>query len=148
MRYSLSDYILAIANLPAKLGLENNTISVGGTESYLNSVSAENTTNMWSTEGDATGSWVHNKSLDRTGTVTIDINQMSPQIANLVQILNAFYDSESDNVTGMKLVLQDRNMKNVFEANDCYIQKIPSQAFGQTAATQSWVITCGQLTFK
>lgn len=149
MRYSLSDYILSIANLPASLGLENNTISVGGSESYLNSVSAENTSQMWSTQGDATGSWVHSKNLDRTGTITIQLNQMSPQIASLIQILNAFYDISNDTINnGMTITLQDRNMKHVFDAKDCFIQKIPTQSYGQTADNQSWTITCGKLTFN
>lgn len=149
MRYSLSDYILSITNLPTSLGLENNSISVGGEGSYLNSIAAENTGNMFSTSGDATGSWVHNKSLDRTGTITIDINQMSPQIANLVQILTVFYNVDDDrNTDGMTISLLDRNMKHVFDAKDCFVQKIPRQSFGQTADNQSWVITSGQLTFN
>lgn len=148
MVYSLSKYKLAI-QLPetfaAKVGLAgDNTITIGGEGSYLDSLSYEYNKEMYSTKADATGSYVHDKSLDKSGTITITINQMSPQIALFKKIVNLYYQS-GDDYEGLQLSLKDLSAQEVMAAESCFFTKIPNQDFGQESGNQAWVITSGRI---
>jgi len=148
MVYSLSNYKLAI-QLPeefaAKVGLENNnTISIGGEGSYLDTLSYSYNSDMYSTKADATGSYVHDKNLDKSGTITINIHQMSPQIALFIKIVNLYYQSGND-YEGLQLSLKDLMGQEVMAAESCFFTKIPDQSFGQESDNQSWNITSGRI---
>lgn len=147
MRYSLSDYKLSIT-LPAAfstaIGLEK--FSIGGEGSYLGSIAVSQTNDTFTTEADSTGSWYHNKNLARNGTVTIEINQLADSIVRLKRVFNLYFNV--DDYDGMTMVLTDRQNNVVSTMEDCFIQKPADQTFGETAATQSWVLTCGRITFN
>lgn len=144
-RYSLSDYILSIEPNDQTIKSLFGTISIGGEGSYTDSIRLSRTNNMWSTDGYATGAWVHNKNMSRVGTATLSINQMSPSVAKFIKLANAFYGADYD---GFTLSLSDRSGTKVAECVDCYITTIPEQAFETSAGMQNWEFTCGQINFN
>ena len=146
MRYSLSRYILTIA-IPAKLGFGSKTLSVGGEASYLDSITISFNNALWSTTGDATGSWVHTKNLDRTGTVTVSLSQLANNVSQFKTLCSTYFNAESD-YDGLTLTLKDIDGNEIASCEDCYITKIPDQGFQSTAQQQSWTFTCGKITFN
>ncbi len=148
MRYSLSDYILAIKlpdSFAQKIGLSNNSIiTIGGEGSYLNSIEFSYNTDLFSTKADATGSWVHDKNLDRSGRITISIHQLSEKISLFKKVINLYYQSSVKD-EGLQLSLQDSYSNEIASGEDCYFVKMPNQVFGQESDNQSWDITSGRI---
>lgn len=146
-KYSLSNYILSI-NLPSELESDfgSSSIQIGGEGSFLDSITVSLSTDLWTTEGDATGSWVHTKNLDRHGTVQISLNQMSDAVYRFKQICNIYYNSSTEQ-DGLTMTLRDMNNRTVCTCEDCVISKIPDQSFGQTPTTQSWQFNSGKITY-
>lgn len=168
-RYSLADYTLTVqlpsetddkAGIFASSGLtdENRSFTIGGpgsldnssftnSGSYVGNIVVSRSNDLFSTEGDATGSWVHNKNLDRTGTVRVDITQISDQVITLALITKA-YESVQDDTPGLTITVNNAfTGENIAVCNDCYISKIPDFTFGATADRLSWSFTCGQVIF-
>lgn len=152
MRYSLSDYRLSITvpnSLSGLLGLSE--FSIGGEGSYLDNIDTGYDNDLFTTEGDATGSWVHNKNLSKVGKVTVTINQMSEKVARFKRLCNLFYSATSDSneeYDGLTMVLTDMKNQVIATMVDCFIVKIPNQRYGQKAETQAWVITCGKISYN
>lgn len=162
-RYSLTDYILSVKipeelrqvfinNNDQTIDASSNVISIGGDGSFLGSITISTSSNaQWTTEGDVTGSWVHNKSKNRTGTIQVEINQISDKVKLLERIYSTYY--EADTVTeGMTLTVNKAtgggNQEPVCTGTDCYVANRPDIAYGETAATQQWEFTCGRITFS
>ena len=165
-RYALADYQITVT-VPSS---ENNaavnailqragivsgtTITIGGPGegegkwgSYLGSISVKRNKDLWSTDGDATGSWVHNKNLDRTGSIDVEITQVSKQITQLVYLCSAF-ESVSDAVEGLHLEIKNTaSGLNIVDAIDCYIAKIPDHPFQDAAQKLTFSFTCGRITY-
>lgn len=145
-RYSLAKYLLTVSiprALADKFGA--GTITVGGEGSHTSSISIAYKESLWTTEGDSTGSWVHNKNLDRTGTATVVLNQLASNVVKFKTLCNIFYDSSED-YDGLTLTLTDSEGQKIATCEDCYITTIPAQEFGNTATTQNWEFTCGRIT--
>lgn len=162
-RYSLADYKMVIT-FPSNF---NNTrlgtttgvstlggqISIGGPGdnqdgSFVGNISVRRNKELWTTEGDATGSWVHNKNLDRTGEVDVDITQISDQIITLCYLCDA-YDSVADEINeGLKIeIINAMSNDTIASATDCYMKKIPDHKFGNTADKLTFSFTCGRVIF-
>lgn len=152
-RYSLANYTLGIklpSDFASRIGLtDNENLIVGGEGSYLDSFSVEMDTEMYKTKGDATGSWVHDRNLSKVGKVTISLHQLSNKISKFIKISNLYY-SANESYEGFELTLysNDNQTNTILNCKDCYFQKIPNQEFGQESGNQSWVITCGAITFS
>ena len=144
-RYCLANYILT-ADIPEDIGFGTQSVSIGGEGSYTDSISIKLNQNMFSTEGDSTGSWVHVKNLDSTGTVDISIKQVSDKVATFKAIVN-IYSKLTNEASGMTLTLRDTLNNTVCTCYDCLLEKIPDQTFGSTPTSQSWTFTCGKITF-
>lgn len=146
MRYSLAQYILTItlpANLASEFGAQ--AISVGGENSYLESMSVSYRSTLWETSADNTGSWVHNQNLDRSGTVTLSLNQVSIAVAKFKKLCNLYFNA-SNIYEGLTLELSDTDGNTIATCNDCLVTKIPDQALSNAAQNQSWTLTCGKIT--
>ena len=150
-RYSLANYTLAItlpSELATILGLTGSeSLVVGGEGSYLDTFAVELDNDMFSTKGDATGSWVHDKNLSRVGKAEISLNQLSDRVAKFKKIVNIYYQSGTD-YDGVNLSLVDNQGNEIAICVDCYFIKIPRQEFGQESGNQTWSLTCGQITFS
>lgn len=160
-RYSLADYILSVkvpdelrtifgSNSVDETNSLDNVISIGGNGSYVGRIQISLKENMWTTSGDKTGSWVHNKSLNKTGTLEVNLNQVSDKIKILIRLYETYYSS--DTITeGLTITVNKAvgggNQECVCTCTDCYIQEIPSQSFGDTAQDQTWTFTCGKIDF-
>lgn len=160
-RYSLTDYILSV-KVPDELRsvfltdgdtieAKANSISIGGDNSYVGQISVQMRTAQWNTEGDPTGSYVHNKSKDRTGTIEVQINQVSDKVALLVRLYETYYSADSI-TEGLTLTISkatgNGNQEAICTGTDCYIQQIPNIQYGNTAGNQDWQFTCGRIAFK
>lgn len=162
--YSLADYQLTIGlndNIASLLGLTDQygniltNFSIGGPGengegSFVGQIVINRAKELFTTVGDATGSWVHDKSLDRTGTITIDITQISDDIVILVQLCQIF-ESVQSSMPGLELTINSvsSNVSNtMITGRDCYIQKLPDITLGETSGKLSWVFTCGQIIYE
>lgn len=146
-KYSLANYILSI-NLPSELENDfgSSSIQIGGEGSFLESITITLNSNLWETNGDATGSWVHTKNLNRTGNVTINLNQMSDAVYRFKQLCNIYYNLSTEQ-DGLTMTLRDMNSKTICTCEDCVIQKIPDQVFQDSPQSQSWQFNCGKITY-
>lgn len=147
-RYALADYLLTISiptEIASDFGAE--TITIGGEGSYLDSLTISSSTELFQTKGDATGGWVHVKNLDRSGTITLTIQQVSDDVAKLKRLFNVFYSlsTESD---GLTLTIKSSVSNNVVAiCNDVVIAKVPDQSFSSDVATQQWTLNAGQIVY-
>ena len=144
-RYCLANYILT-ADIPDDIGFGTQSVSIGAEGSYMDSVTVHMNEPLFTTEGDYTGSWVHIKNLNQTGTVQLSIKQVSDSIAIFKALLNAYRNVDSE-ARGMTLTLRDTLNNTVCVCEDCVIENAPDQAFGTTPQTQTWVFLCGKITF-
>lgn len=142
MKYSLANYILSIDADDAAIRSMFGAISIGGEGDAIGSISLS-VGEMWSTKGYATGAWVHEKSLDRHGTASVSINQLSPTVAKLIQLAKLYY---GEDYNGFTLTITDISGNKIATCTDCYITGIPQQSFGTSASDQTWSFTCGRIT--
>lgn len=145
--YSLAKYILSIAIPTELVPFFGETLSIGGQGSYLGQITLSLNENLWSTSGDYTGSFVHNKNLNKTGSCTVSIQQISEMISKFKTLCNVFYNNDED-YDGLTLTLSTLDQTKIATCESCFIQKIPDQNFGTTSASQDWVFTCGAINFN
>ena len=162
--YSLADYQLTIGlsnSVASLLGLrdrDNNLLtnfSIGGPGengegSFVGQIVVNRAQDLFTTTGDATGSWVHDKNLNRTGTITVEITQISDDIVTLVQLCQIF-ESIQSSMPGLELTINSAassTAKTMVTGRDAYIQKLPDITLGESAGKLSWVFTCGQVIYE
>lgn len=160
-RYSLADYIVSI-KIPTIGNFAGGEYKIGGPGdngegSYLGEIKVTRNADAFTTEGDVTGSWVHNRNLNKTGTVELTIRQVANEVIKLILAANA-YEFATNNTPAYKgiegitisiSIPQYEDVSTPFvTCEDCMINKIPDQVYGETAATQSWVFTSGRITFN
>lgn len=144
-RYCLANYILT-ADIPEDIGFGTQSVSIGGEGSYLNSITVSLSQNLFETSGDNTGSWVHTKNLNKTGTVVVSIKQVSDKITTFKTLVN-IYSNLNTEAAGMTLTLRDMLNNTICVCEDCLIQKITNQTFTNSPESQSWTFTCGKISF-
>lgn len=145
MRYSLADYILSIKPNDSEIAAMFGTISIGGEGNYLDSITIDTNSALWSVQGFATGGWVHNKNLDRSGSATLSLSQLSDAIAKLKKLCLISYVGDYD---GFTLTLSNTKGELVATCIDAQISKIPAQDYSETAAMQSWSFVCGKVIYE
>ena len=162
-QYSLADYQVTIGwksiaqmlNLRDPEGnlLTNFTIGgpgENGEGSFVGQIIVNRSKELFTTTGDATGSWVHDKSLDRTGTITIEITQIADSVITLVQLCQIF-ESIQSNVPGLEISINSASSgvsNTMVSGKDCLIQKLPDLTLAETAGRLSWVFTAGQIIYE
>lgn len=149
MRYSLANYILTIANDNSDVTALFGDVQIGGEGDAVSSINVNYATDLWSTSGYATGAWVHNKNLDRHGTIDISVSQLTDAVAKFKQFVNLFYSaSDSNDVQGSTLTLSDTEGNAIAICEDCYPTRIPQQTFADAAGEQTWSFTAGRITIN
>lgn len=83
-RYSLA-LVKAVITIPGY-----NPKSFGGQGSMIGSVTVSRKNDRFSAEGDATGGYVINETLDSTGTCVISIKQFAPLVSTLTNLFNRY----------------------------------------------------------
>lgn len=145
MKYSLANYILSIDSNDYEIKNIFGTITIGGEGDSLDSLSLSHNATMYETTGYATGGWVHNKNLDRHGTATITLNQLSDRVGRFIQLVKLAFSGDYE---GFTLSLSDIDGNQIATCVDCYITKIPDQSFNPQAQNQTWTFTCGQINYN
>ena len=163
-RYSLADYQLTIGfptNVASALNLRDaygnliTNFTIGGPGengegSFVGQISVNRSVNAFETDGDATGSWVHNKNNNKTGSISVSITQISDDIIRLIQ-LTQVYESIQENVQGLTLTINSSAIDEttpLVTGNDCFIQKLPNYNFQASAQSMEWSFTCGQILYR
>lgn len=162
-KYSLADYQLTIGipqSVALKLNLKDEegnlltSFTIGGPGengegSFVGQIAVSRANNLWETEGDNTGSWVHNKNLNRTGTIELQIRQISDRVIELAQLCD-IYESIQENVEGLTLTINSSATEETVPMAtgvDSYIQKQADLTLANTAGLLTWTFTCGQVMF-
>jgi SWI/SNF-related matrix-associated actin-dependent regulator 1 of chromatin subfamily A len=121
----------------------------GSARVFVGQITASRNKELFTTTGDATGSWVHDKNLDRTGHIRIDITQISDDVITLVQLCQIF-ESVQSRMPGLELTINSvaSGTTPMVTGRDCYISKLPDLPLGETASRLSWDFTCGQVIYE
>lgn len=147
-RYSLSDYTLTITSNESDLSGSGaiNGLQIGGVQSYIGEISIDLNEEAFTTEGDATGGWVHSFSRNRTGTITVNLRFVNENVKKLIYLLNLYYSS-TEAFKGINITISSRN-GTLATANDCYVQKVPNFRLEDEAQDLDFEFTCGEIVFE
>jgi hypothetical protein len=138
-QYSLLDYNISIT---AKTTGITYSIPVGGIGSYLGSITVAKSTDQISKTVDATGSGVFSYSHDHSGTIDIEISQVSEKVGDIINKIMDYYHSET--IGDWKKGLVDIEItkigqsKPVIDASDCMLVKMPDLAIGAEVAMRTF----------
>ena len=160
--YSLADHQLTIGipeEVAKRLGLKDEygnfltSFQIGGPGengegSFVGRISVSRDEAAWTTEGDKTGSWVHNKSYRKTGKIVLDLNQISDQTIDLYHLCQ-IYESIEGNYAGLTLTINTNSEDSspLAKGIDAYISKQPDYPMEATANNLTWEFTCGQVLY-
>lgn len=147
MKYSLAKYSLTITTNDSRLQeIFGESLTIGGQGSTTDSISVSQSSGPMQINAYATGGYVFSQSYDRSGTASININQVSDAVNKLKKLLKATYTIEYDPFT---IVVSDNEGNQVVSCKDCYLgNSLPTQSFSESAADQTWNFICGQVTFN
>lgn len=99
-------------------------------------VEIEFNADAWTKQVGADGEVTRNKSLDKSGTVTVTLMQTSPTN----DLFMAHYRRDQQNNGGVNAFkLTDTNGTTVFTAPACWIKKLPNVALANQAGPRVWV---------
>lgn len=144
--YSLADYILTITKIISDA--EVSSIQIGGTGSMLDSMSINRNESTWSIKGDYTGGYVHEKNYNKVGTVSLTLNQLSPNVGKFISLCNVYARHDVDIDEGMTMTLTDSQGEIIATCTDCMPQGIPEQRLGTSTENQTWTFNCGIIEFN
>jgi len=121
-QYSLLDFSLSITFKGSRYN-----IPIGGIGSYLGSIKVSKSTDNVTKTVDATGSGVYAYSHDHSGTVDIEISQVSEQVGTIIKKIMNYYHSQTNGdwkkgIVGISLM---KNGSKVIDATDCMLTKMP-----------------------
>ena len=120
-----------------------------GTGSFVGRIQVERAEDAWTTVGDKTGSWVHNRSRNKVGRITLELNQISDQTIDLYHLCQ-FYDDLENTYEGLTITINAANQEQettLVKAIDCYVVKQADYPMSETASNLTWVFTCGQIEY-
>ena len=165
-RYSLADYSVTFS-FPSNIQVGDGFVtlksfSIGGPGnasqpgSFVGEIKVTRAKEMFTTEGDVTGSYVHSRNLDKTGTIEIQLRQVSSQILDLLKACKTYETATGiKGVQGMTITINapmgeydvQRSSLIISKCTDCFPTKVPDQVFSDTAQMQTWTFTCGNVDF-
>lgn len=145
-QYSLLDYSLSITlrTTPTDLtGLEQDTLTsrynvpIGGSGKYLGSIKFTKSTDNIGKTVDATGAGVYSFTNDHSGSVDIEISQVSDTIAQIINNLAEKYHTGAWRDTMVDIVMSKGSTK-VIEATSCMLVKMPDFAVANEVAPRTF----------
>jgi len=121
-QYSLLDFALSITFKKREYD-----IPVGGIGSYLGSIKVAKATDNISKTVDATGSGIFAYNHDHSGTIDIEISQVSTKVGEIINQVMEYYQSETEGKWKEALIsiVIKKNGKKVIDAPDCMLTKMP-----------------------
>lgn len=105
-------------------------------------VTAERNGQAFTISPGADGKIARVRNADRSGKVTVRLHQTSPS-NDLLSALAAI-DEQSGEGVG-ELLIKDMNGTTLIQAQNAWIQKLPSVEFGKDASDREWVFDCDEL---
>ena len=126
-QYSLLDFSLSIT-----FKNDRYNIPIGGIGSYLGSIKVSKATDNISKTVDATGSGVYAYSHDHSGTIDIEVSQVSDVVAKIIKKAMNYYHSQTngDWKKGLVGITIMKNGTKVIDATDCMLTKMPDLELG------------------
>lgn len=162
-RYSLA-LVSAVITFPGA----SKPVRFGGQGSMIGSITLSRKNDRFSSEGDATGGFVINETLDKTGTCVISIKQFAPLVSTLTNLFNkydnaysnyesavivpnegeveatsAFYSDFSEDSTSIELYY---NGKLIGRASYCYLN-MPELTMEEENGSRDFTFECGSVDF-
>lgn len=144
IKYSLANYLVTITPKDENVRSVFDSITIGGSGTTTSSIELPQIS-MWRTDGYSTGGYVHNKTYDRHGSISITINQLSDDVSDLIKLFTLYCDNDYD---GFTISVTDIAGNHIADCIDCFLEGIPRQAFSGTASNQTWSFTCGQINYN
>jgi len=134
-QYSLLDFSLSITFKKITYN-----IPVGGIGSYLGSIKISKATDNITKTVDATGSGIFAYSHDHSGTVDIEISQVSVDVAKIINNVMDYYQSVEDGnwkkgLVGISIM---KNGDKIMDATDCMLLKMPDLELGAEVTTRTF----------
>lgn len=158
-RYSLA-LVKAVITIP-----NHSPKEFGGQGSMIGSVTVSRKNDRFSAEGDATGGFVINETLDSTGTCVISIKQFAPLVSTLTNLFQAYdLEYQNDNIdnsdqeatTNLNL---DNTLNNsasiqlyymgtlVASCEGCYLN-MPELTMEEENGSRDFTFECGSVKFE
>ncbi len=136
----MAGYRYSLALCQVNITYKGSTKAFGGQGKMIGSISVSRKNDRFSAEGDATGGFVINESLDVTGTCTISIKQFAPLVSTLTNMFND-YETEFSNE------LSSYQLENSADSSDLTISDDVNDTLGNSAKIQIYymgniVATC------
>lgn len=153
-KYSLA-LVKAVITIPG-IGVK----TFGGQGSMIGNITLSRKNDRFSAEGDATGGYVINETLDGTGTCTISIKQFAPLVNTLINCFNNYDTNIAQDVidineegefsstagTASSIELYYGGML-VGKAEGCYLN-MPELAFEEENGNRDFTFECGHVSFE
>lgn len=147
MKYSLAYYTLTLKTDDPELNSIFSELSFGGNGSAVGEITASYSNDLWSRSDYATGGYVHEQNLNRSGKITVSVNQLCKHIGKLINLCNAYYGkAETVGLNGLTISLTDGDGKEILSAIDCVPVKIQDQKYSEKSGNQDWEFDCGEIT--
>ena len=134
-QYSLLDFSISIT-----FKKKTYNIPLGGFGSYLGNISISKNTDNISTTVDSTGSGVFSFSADNSGTIEIEITQVSDKISQIIQNMQNYYQStvSGDWKNALVDITIHKNAIPIIEATNCMLVKMPDWTAGPEVSTRTY----------
>lgn len=154
----MAGYRYSLAHVKVQLTINNVTRSFGGQGSMIGSITLSRKNERFSSEGDPTGGYVVNETLDKTGTCVISIKQFAPLVSTLTNIFNGYdvatgFEFGEGNLTGEN-TLTDSTTINVYymgalvaTAKGCYLN-MPELTMEEENGSRDFTFECGEVDFQ
>ena len=144
--YSLANYKMTITSSDANLvSVFGESMTIGGNGSQVGSFSVSPNESIHSKQTYATGGYVFSKNYDRSGTISVNLNQLSDEVGKFKNLVKLYYGGDYGTLT---IVLTNNENEKVVECIDCLPQGIPTQSFGDSASAQTWTFEVGKITIN
>ena len=166
----MAGYKYSLAQVKVSISVGGTTKSFGGQGSMIGSITLSRKNDRFSAEGDATGGFVINETLDATGTCTISIKQFAPLVSTLTNLFNNYdtyyggakWDSVNSSLETNNTVfdissnLEDNDAMSISvyygtrliaSCKGCYLN-MPELSLEEENGSRDFSIECGQVNFE
>lgn len=100
-------------------------------------VTVERNEDAWTLQVGAEGEATRSKSNNRSGRVTLTLQQASESNA----ILDAFRQADELSNNGLQpMLIKDNSGNSLYTAEQCWVVKAPSAAFGAESDSREWIL--------
>jgi hypothetical protein len=139
-QFSLLDYTLSIyaKSTDGRTRGRSLNIPIGGSGKYLGSIKFTKSTDNVSKTVDATGAGVFGFTNDHSGTVDIEISQVSDAIKQILfRLANSYHNNNWKN-TMVDIVMFKGSGTKVIEATNCMLVRMPDLEVASEVATRTF----------